>query len=258
MRKSRMRAVVAGTIGAAVIAVGAPAWAASPSPSASPEAASSPSASPTATATPVTNGLGVTISPPAVIPPGATATATSTETPTPTPEASLTSTPAPSASPTSTRTPGVIVVPGFGEIDFKKGCDTFNSFSPIKVPCDKQINGIEDFEVNPLLITATCGPNGPDWTIKNTGAKALGFGWFDINLGGGISTIAPGETQKLNTHSKAVIASPWDAATNVLLVAIPAVGFSTCPGAPALPAVPVGLPTAPPAAAVPGIPHFTG
>jgi hypothetical protein len=152
----------------------------------------------------------------------------------------------------------VIVVPGFGPIDFKKGCNTFNSFSPIKVPCDKQINGIEDFEVNPLVIAATCGPNGPDWTITNTGSRALGFGWFDINLGGGISTIAPGETQKINSHSKAVIASPWDAETNVLLVAIPAVGFSSCAGAPAVPAVPVGLPSAPPAVAVPGTPHFTG
>ncbi|MDT3444994.1 hypothetical protein [Pseudofrankia sp. BMG5.37] len=254
MRKSRMRAVMAGAVGAAVIAVGGPAWAASPSPSTSPEATTSPSASPTATATPLTNGLAVTVSPPAITLPTATATSTGT----PTPEASLTSTAVTSASPTATGTPGVIVVPGFGEIDFKKGCDTFNSFSPIKVPCDKEINGIEDFEVNPLLITATCGPNGPDWTIKNTGAKALGFGWFDINLGGGISTIAPGETQKLNSHSKAVIASPWDAATNVLLVAIPAVGFSTCPGAPAVPAIPANLPVAPPAAAVPGTPHFTG
>jgi len=153
----------------------------------------------------------------------------------------------------------VIVVPGFGEIDVKKGCDTFNSFSPVKVPCDKKIDSIDDFEVNPLILTATCGPNGPDWTIKNFGAKALGFGWFDINLGGGISAIAPGETQKINSHSIAVIAAPWDAATSTLLVAILAVGYSTCPGAPsAAPVVPANLPTAVPAAGVSGTPHYTG
>jgi hypothetical protein len=239
---------MAGVLGASMIAIASPAWAASPSPSPSPETVTSPTASPSA-------------SPEALAP-----TADTTTTATPTAEATSTETPSPaapagattSASPTATGTPGVIVIPGFGEIDFKKGCNDFNSFSPIKVPCDKEINGIEDFERNPLLIVATCGPKGPDWKITNTGDKALGFGWFDINLGGGIALIAPGETQTINSHSKAVIASPWDAATSTLLVAIPAVGYSACPGGPGTPALPARLPAAVPAGAVSGTPHYTG
>jgi hypothetical protein len=155
----------------------------------------------------------------------------------------------------------VIDIPGIGPIDVnvKKDCEIFNSFSPVRLPCDAQITGIDSFVPNPLVIKATCGSKGPDWTITNTGTKELGFGWFDINLGGGVAMIAPGETQKLNSHSIAVIASPWDAATSTLLIAIPAVGFSTCPGAPGLPGVsPASLPTATPAKAVVGTPHFTG
>ncbi|MBL7495371.1 hypothetical protein I6A84_11735 [Frankia sp. CNm7] len=257
MRKSRMRAATAGVLGAAMIAIAGPAWAAgSPSPSPEP----SPTSTVTPTATP-TQGLVIDV-------PNPLATGTATPTPTATPTATGTATPdatptgeaTTSASPSPTTAPGVIVIPGIGEIDlnFEEGCETFNSFSPIKVPCEAEIDGIEDFVPNPLLITATCGPNGPDWKVTNTGTKALGYGWFDINLGGGIALIGPGETQTINSHSIAVIASPWDAATSTLLVAIPAVGYSTCPGAPAVPAIPASLPGATPAVAVPGTPYYTG
>jgi hypothetical protein len=159
-------------------------------------------------------------------------------------------------------TPGVITIPGLGTInlDVKKDCDTFNSFSPVKVPCDAKITGLDSFVPNPLIITAKCGPDGPIWTVTNTGSAALGYGWFDINLGGGVSMIAPGESQTLNSHSIAVIASPWDAKTSTLLVSIPAVGYSTCAGGTSAKVAPVGLPAAVPAApaAVPGTPHFTG
>jgi hypothetical protein len=250
-----MRAVAAGVLGAAMIAVASPAWA-SPN-----DITVLPTATPTTTASPT---VGTQATPTSTPTPAGIAGET---TPTPTPTASPTATEAPliggettSASPTASPTPGVISIPGIGDLNLNlaKDCADFNSWSPIKVPCDHQINGIEDFEANPLMLVATCGPTGPNWKITNTGAKAVGFGWFDINLGGGISALAPGQTQTLNSHSIAVIAAPWDAATSTLLVAIPAVGFSTCPGAPALPAAPAALRVAVPAAAVPGQPYYTG
>jgi hypothetical protein len=271
-----MRAATAGLLGAAMVAIASPAWAAAESPTPTPTATSTTCAtpSPTATAaqsaatptTETTASAGATESASTATP---TAAKTTTAAPcgvlgglgelgTTTPEVSTPAAPATSASPS----PGVIVIPGIGPInlDIKKDCDAFNSFSPVKLPCDKQITGIQDFVPNPLIITAKCGPDGPIWTVTNTGTAALGFGWFDINLGGGVSMIAPGESQTLNSHSIAVIASPWDAKTSTLLVAIPAVGYSTCPGGTSVKIPPIALPVAPPAAgvAVPGTPHFTG
>ncbi|WP_045876983.1 hypothetical protein [Pseudofrankia sp. DC12] len=270
MRNSRMRAATAGLLGAAMVAIASPAWAAdtpTPTPTStscttpSPTAAASvtatttttPTGTPTATATstasaPTPTATETTAAPCGVIVAGGTAT----------PEVTTPGTP--NTSPSSS--PGVIVIPGLGTInlDIKKDCDAFNSFSPVKLPCDKQITGIQDFVPNPLVITAKCGPDGPIWTVTNTGTAALGYGWFDINLGGGVSMIAPGESQTLNSHSIAVIASPWDAKTSTLLVAIPAVGYSTCPGGTSVKIPPIVLPVAPPATgvAVPGTPHFTG
>lgn len=276
MRNSRMRAATAGLLGAAMVAIASPAWAAdtptptptatsttcttpSPTASASAQAASTPST--TATASSQT-----TASASAATPSAETTTAApcgilgglgqlgTTKTP------EISAPPAPSAS--TSPSPGVINIPGIGpiDLDIKKDCDTFNSFSPVKLPCDKQITGIQDFVPNPLIITAKCGPDGPIWTVTNTGTAALGYGWFDINLGGGVAMIAPGESQTLSSHSIAVIASPWDAKTSTLLVAIPAVGYSTCPGGTSVKIPPISLPVAPPATgvAVPGTPHFTG
>jgi hypothetical protein len=232
-----------------------------------------PCASPTSTPTP-TSEASATTTATASTGDSATPTATSSPTsaacvaaalglPTALPTSLPTALPAIPGLPTSTSSPGVIDIPGIGPINvnIKKDCETFNSFSPVKVPCDAQITGIQSFVPNPLLIKATCGADGPDWTITNTGAKELGYGWFDINLHAGIAMIAPGETQTVTSHSIAVIASPWDAATSTLLVAIPAVGYSTCKGATPLPtAIPALLPAATPAGstAVVGTPRFTG
>ncbi|MBL7489036.1 hypothetical protein I6A60_38435 [Frankia sp. AgB1.9] len=275
MRNSRMRAVTAGLLGAAMVAIASPAWAAD-TPTPTPTSTSCTTPSPTASAaaaaaaTPSTEASASAGTTESASPATPTAAKTTTAAPcgilgglgelgtTKTPEISAPAAPSTSASPS----PGVIVIPGIGPInlDIKKDCDAFNSFSPVKLPCDKQITGIQDFVPNPLIITAKCGPDGPIWTVTNTGTAALGFGWFDINLGGGVSMIAPGETQTLNSHSIAVIASPWDAKTSTLLVAIPAVGYSTCPGGTSVKIPPIALPVAPPATgvAVPGTPHFTG
>ena len=275
MRKSRMRVLTAGVLGAALLTVASPAWAAD-TPTATPTPCTSPS--PTATATEsAPAAISVPFSPtspsataaavPATTAAATSATATATDfcvaagigTATATPVA-IPDLPA-GPTPTTSSTPGVINIPGIGPINvnIKQDCEIFNSFSPVKLPCDTQITGLDSFVPNPLIIKATCGPDGPDWTITNTGTKELGYGWFDINLGGGVALIAPGETQTLKSHSIAVIASPWDAATSTLLVTIPAVGYSTCPGAKGLPtAVPAVLPTAVPATAVVGTPHFTG
>ncbi|ADP85062.1 hypothetical protein [Pseudofrankia inefficax] len=270
MRNSRMRAATAGLLGAALVAIASPAWAAdTPTPTATSCTTATPTAATTsaAAATPTTEATasaGATASASAATPTAAETTTAAAclvggaGTTTTTPEVSTPAAPATTTSPS----PGVIVIPGIGPInlDIKKDCDAFNSFSPVKLPCDKQITGIQDFVPNPLIITAKCGPDGPIWTVTNTGTAALGYGWFDINLGGGVSMIAPGETQTLNSHSIAVIASPWDAKTSTLLVAIPAVGYSTCPGGTSVKIPPIALPVAPPATgvAVPGTPHFTG
>jgi hypothetical protein len=141
--------------------------------------------------------------------------------------------------------------------------DGFLSLLPFKVPLNRQINSIQDFDVNPLTLSFTCGANGPDWKMVNHSSKSFGFGWFDTSLGGGIEQIGPGRTMEIKSHALAVIAAPWDGETKELLVTVPTVGVSNCAGTPAA-VTPVALPVAVPAAAggagaVPVVqPHFTG
>ena len=281
MRNFGMRAAVAGVLGTALVAVASPAYAAdspSPSPSTSPCPTTSPTATPAAevphlgqsgilhpeatpSSSPSTSASAAATTPAAVETSTTPAACAAAGFGAPATLAPHTSVPA-APTPTRSSAPGVITIPGLGTLDLniKKDCDIFNSFSPVKVPCDAKITGLDSFVPNPLVITAKCGPDGPIWTITNTGTAALGYGWFDINLGGGIAMIAPGESQTLNSHSKAVIAVPWDAKTSTLLVAIPAVGYSTCAGGTAVATPPVAIPAATPATttAVTATPHFTG
>ncbi|CUU57207.1 hypothetical protein Ga0074812_11143 [Parafrankia irregularis] len=254
MRITRMRAVAAGVLGAALIAVAPPASAATTTTS------TSPSASPTVEATTTTEPEAHLTSPETTETPSAdesatpdpdvSATPTATDTPQTTADATASATATESASPTSTPTEGT------GD----PVLDGFLSLLPFKVPLDKEIDGIEDFEANPFVLTFKCGANGPDWTLQNTQDRAFGFGWFDTSLGAGISEIGPGETLTLDSHGGAVVAAPWDAETGYLLVTLPTVGVSDCEGTDPPAAVPAVLPIAAPAAttAVRTEPYYTG
>ncbi|WP_261576057.1 hypothetical protein [Frankia gtarii] len=140
--------------------------------------------------------------------------------------------------------------------------DGFLDLLPFKVPLDKEINGVEDIDANPLVLTFICNGSEPAWKLKNTGDKSFGFGWFDTNLGGGILNIGPKQTVDIPSKALAVVGSPWDAETKLLLVTVPTVGVSNCGGAssvpPAIPA-PAPLPVAAPAVsrAVTADPYYT-
>ncbi|MCK9929117.1 hypothetical protein MXD62_18380 [Frankia sp. Mgl5] len=255
MRITRMRAMAAGVLGAALISVATPASATTPEPT------PTTSATPTATPTPDTTGdiLGGTPTPTGT--PTAEATASLDPSATPSVDPSATPSADPSATPgidvttTTTGTPSPTPRSGTGDPIL----DGFLSLLPFKVPLDKEIDGIEDFDANPLVLTFTCGASGPEWTLRNTSDKALGFGWFDTSLGAGISEIGPGQSLPLQTHAMAVIASPWDAETGYLLVTVPTVGVSDCAGT-APPVDPqVSLPVADPAVAtaVRAEPYYT-
>ncbi|CAO5192717.1 conserved exported hypothetical protein [Frankia sp. AiPs1] len=272
MRSTGTRAVVAGFLGMAAIMLATPAAVASPTatgstPTESTAGASSPSATPsTVAATTATLGAATgapdaettaSASPdastttPAVagLTPDSTATTSADATPLGPPEASAT--PSATASSTGAASTG------------DENLDHFLDLLPFRVPFDKEINGIEDIDVNPLVLTFTCTDGLPSWQLRNASDKSFGFGWFDTNLGGGILDIGPQQTIPLTSKALAVIGSPWDAETKELLVAVPTIGVSNCGGATAtLPAaaLPAALPAAAPAAAgaVQAEPYYTG
>ncbi|CAJ58786.1 hypothetical protein; putative signal peptide [Frankia alni ACN14a] len=167
----------------------------------------------------------------------------------------------PSASASASATPAGAAASTGGTGD--PTLDGFLDLLPFKVPLDREINGIEDIDVNPLVLTFTCNGGEPAWKLKNTSDKSFGFGWFDTNLGGGILDIGPTQTVDLPSKALAVVGSPWDAETKLLLVTVPTVGVSNCGGAtsapPAIP-VPAALPIAAPAAgsSVTAEPYYTG
>ncbi|SNQ48035.1 conserved exported hypothetical protein [Frankia canadensis] len=267
MRSTRMRAAVVGVLGVAAIALATPASAnptSSPSapaegsilsPTPSPTAAAtSPSASPTSP----TDGL---FAPPS---PTATATGPADASATPIPGLLASATPSPDASASAATTPTATASPAGGGTG-DENLDHFLDLLPFKVPLDKEINGIEDIDLNPLFLTFTCDGTVPSWKLKNTSDKSFGFGWFDTDLKGGILDIGPKQTVDIPSKALAVIGSPWDAQTKLLLVTVPTVGVSNCGGpAPTTPpaglAIPASLPAAVPAApaAVPVTPHYTG
>ncbi|WP_462203047.1 hypothetical protein [Frankia sp. CcWB3] len=266
MRITRMRAAVAGVLGTATIALASPALAETPEPS--------PTATATATATAVTQP-----SPSPLVADAPTATpkteplAGVDPTVGPTGPAGPTATPSldPSATPSATPTDAAALIPG-ATADATSSAsptngtgnptlDGFLDLLPFEVPLDKQINSIDDMDVNPLFLTFTCDGSVPSWKLKNTADKAFGFGWFDTSLHGGILDIGPKQTVDVPSKALAVIGSPWDAKTKVLLVTVPTVGVSNCTGgsAPLPLAPPAPLPVAVPAAtsAVPADPHYT-
>ncbi|EIV94980.1 hypothetical protein [Frankia sp. QA3] len=264
MRSTRMRAVVAGVLGVAAIALASPASAVTPTPSPTETAAVSsptqtapagapvsPSASPTATAFPLVS-TSASASP--------SATPSLDPSATPSPVAGATASVDPSASASASATPAAAAASTGGTGD--PTLDGFLDLLPFKVPLDKEINGIEDIDANPLVLTFACNGSEPAWKLKNTGGKSFGFGWFDTNLGGGILDIGPKQTVDIPSKALAVVGSPWDAETKLLLVTVPTVGVSNCGGAtsapPAIPA-PAALPVAAPAAggAVTAEPYYT-
>jgi hypothetical protein len=247
MRITRMRAMTASVLGMAMIAISSPAWATSTS---SPTA--SPTVQSTAEATETPEATEPAETPDATEPaetPDVTESADTTETPTPGPvegTGSPTPTPATTTSPPSETGDPLL--------------DGFLSLLPFKVPLDREIDDISDFDLNPLVLKFTCGAEGPDWKMVNLDGKhSYGFGWFDTSLGGGISEIGPGATLDINSHALAVIAAPWNGETKELLVTVPTVGVSDCEGTPAaapVAALPVAAPAA--AAAVTAEPYYTG
>ncbi len=260
MRSTRVRAVVAGVLGVAAIALASPASAATPAPSptatvavSSPTPTSpagvpaSPSATPTPTALPLaTTSTSADPSAAASLDPSAT----------PSPVAGGTASVDPSASASAIPPAGAASTEGTGDPIL----DGFLDLLPFKVPLDKEINGVEDIDANPLVLTFICNGSEPAWKLKNTGDKS--FGWFDTNLGGGILNIGPKQTVDIPSKALAVVGSPWDAETKLLLVTVPTVGVSNCGGAssvpPAIPA-PAPLPVAVPAVsrAVTADPYYT-
>ncbi|WP_242418838.1 hypothetical protein, partial [Frankia sp. CpI1-P] len=167
----------------------------------------------------------------------------------------------PSASASASATPAAAAASTGGTGD--PTLDGFLDLLPFKVPLDKEINGVEDIDVNPLVLTFTCNGSEPAWKLKNTGDKSFGFGWFDTNLGGGILDIGPKQSVDIPSKALAVVGSPWDAETKLLLVTVPTVGVSNCGGATSAPpaiAAPAALPIAAPAASssVTAEPYYTG
>lgn len=262
MRITRMRAAVAGVLGLTVFMLAAPASAGG--------LGETPTPTPTPTVTPGNSPTAQT---------GATPSADPSATPSVGPSAAahlldLSATPSPSVDPSATPSPSVdpnatasldpsatpsataTATGGTGD----PVLDGFLEMLPFKVPLDKEIDGIEDFDINPLVLSYTCTDAGPDWKMQNLSDKAFGFGWFDTSLGAGVAEIGPGETLDLESTALAVIASPWDAETGYLLVTVPTVGVSDCAATPVPAAAPVALPAATPAVAtaVRAEPYYTG
>ncbi len=265
MRSTRMRVVVAGVLGVAAIALASPASAATPPPAPTETAAVS---SPTPTA-PAAVGASSSASPTptptatalAATSPSAGPSATPSVDPSATPSlvAGATASSDPSASASATPAAAAASTGGTGDPTL----DGFLDLLPFKVPLDKEINGVEDIDVNPLVLTFTCNGSEPAWKLKNTGDKSFGFGWFDTNLGGGILDIGPKQSVDIPSKALAVVGSPWDAETKLLLVTVPTVGVSNCGGATSAPpaiAAPAALPIAAPAASssVTAEPYYTG
>lgn len=261
MRITRMRAAVAGVLGVAMIALASPAMATpgEPTPSETSAVTTTPSPSPTEAALTGTDPSG------SPTPPTPTATvsvdpnATPSVDPNALPRVDVSVAP-PSIDPNIAPTPSVTasVTGGTGDPTL----DGFLDLLPFKVPLDKEINGIEDIDANPLFLSFTCADGGPVWKLRNTADKAFGFGWFDTNLGGGILQIGAKQTVDIPSRALAVIGSPWDAVTKFLLVAVPTVGVSNCTGAAAAAApaaAPAPLPVAVPAAAsaISAEPYYT-
>ncbi|MCL9797716.1 hypothetical protein MXD58_026090, partial [Frankia sp. AgKG'84/4] len=136
---------------------------------------------------------------------------------------------------------------GVGDKDLDKYLDLL----PFKIPYDKQVNGIEDIDVNPLVLIYRCKGVEAYWELKNTSIKSFGFGWFDTSLGGGVLAIGPLQTVWIPSKALAVIVSPWDAVTKRMLVTVPTVGVAKC--GEGIPVIPVGgVPTVGPVGGVPG------
>lgn len=255
MRTNRMRAALAGVLGMALIGIASPAWATPPTSETTPTESATPAAEGTATASPTPTEAPIVVF-------GEEPTSTPTS-PTPTPDGLVSVDP--SATPVA---PGAVTESATAtptSITTTTGDALIDSFLPVlpfKIDFGKQIDDPTDLDINPLLLSFTCTDAGPHWKIQNLANKAYGFGWFDTNLGGGIADIGPLQTLDIPSNALAVIASPWDGETKVILVTVPSVGVSDCPGTPpaAVPPAaftPVGLPAAPPAAAVPGEPYYT-
>ncbi|MCK9921652.1 hypothetical protein MXD61_07065 [Frankia sp. AgPm24] len=270
MRSTGMRAMTAGFLGMAAIMLAAPAASAAPTNPGEP--GSTPTATATATATPAT---GIAPAPTPTSTPGADATTTASPDASATPlgagllpgataTASASAEATPSGLPVPSVSPGIEVSATGKPSTGNEGLDRFLDLLPFRVPFDKEINGVEDIDINPLVLTFTCTGAEPSWQLRNTSDKSFGFGWFDTSLGGGILDIGPQQTVPLPSKAIAVIGSPWDAETKELLVAIPTIGVSNCAGVtpttiPAI-AAPVALPAAAPAAAVAvqAEPYYTG
>ncbi|MEX5636218.1 hypothetical protein, partial [Parafrankia sp. FMc2] len=210
MRINRMRAVTAGVLGAALTAAAIPASAEpTPTAGATNDITAGIFATPEPT-WPTETGISVDLGP------ATSPSATPSSSPSPT----VAAPPAPGAVITSPSSTPI----GTGDATL----DQFLSLLPFRIPFDRDINGIEDFETNPLVLSYTCTAQGPLWKVRNRSDETFGFGWFDTSQGSGISTIRPGESIELPTRALAVIASPWNARTGSLLVTVPAVGVSTC------------------------------
>ncbi len=265
MRSTRMRVVVAGVLGVAAIALASPASAATPPPaptetaavsSPTPTAPAAVSASSSASPTPTPTATALAATSPSA---GPSATPSVDPSATPSPVAGATASSDPSASASATPAAAAASTGGTGDPTL----DGFLDLLPFKVPLDKEINGVEDIDVNPLVLTFTCNGSEPAWKLKNTGDKSFGFGWFDTNLGGGILDIGPKQSVDIPSKALAVVGSPWDAETKLLLVTVPTVGVSNCGGATSAPpaiAAPAALPIAAPAASssVTAEPYYTG
>ncbi|OHV28998.1 hypothetical protein CC117_29560, partial [Parafrankia colletiae] len=205
-----MRAVTAGVLGAALTAAAIPASAEpTPTAGATNDITAGIFATPEPT-WPTETGISVDLDP----------TTSPSATPSGSPSPTVAAPPAPGAVITSPSSTPV----GTGDATL----DQFLSLLPFRIPFDRDINGIEDFETNPLVLSYTCTAQGPLWKVRNRSDETFGFGWFDTSQGSGISTIRPGESIELPTRALAVIASPWNARTGSLLVTVPAVGVSTC------------------------------
>jgi hypothetical protein len=262
-----MRVVVAGVLGVAAIALASPASAetsspaptetaavSSPTPTAPAAAAAAAGASSSASPTPTAAALAATS-------PSATPSVDPSATASPVAGATASVDPSASASASASATPAAAAASTGGTGD--PTLDGFLDLLPFKVPLDKEINGVEDIDVNPLVLTFTCNDSQPAWKLKNTSDKSFGFGWFDTNLGGGILDIGPKQTVDIPSKALAVVGSPWDAETKLLLVTVPTVGVSNCGGATSAPpaiAAPVALPVAAPAAnsSITAEPYYTG
>ncbi len=87
---------------------------------------------------------------------------------------------------------------------------------------------LADLVPQPLVVSFTCGPKGPAWTLKNTAAKAYGFAWIDTNVNYNFGAIGAGKTISLDSSADAVIAGAVDVETGDVVLAIPAFAIAHC------------------------------